>query len=149
MTAPEPPLFAVREPRTLRDLLVDPHPLVVSTQNNRETVRLQIENGPAAPLTLTVVSNQPWLRPLQSRLELPTGGLVNLEAAITAEGTDEFALLELQWQEDGQLWAEPILIQRQFVPQELRAGPPRESAGSEGIENDRSESGLPDWMRDL
>jgi hypothetical protein len=149
MTAPQPPLFAVRDARTSRDLLVDPHPLVVSTQNERETVALQIENGPAAPLTLTVVSDQPWLRPLQTRLEVPTGGVVNLEAAITAEGTDEFGLLELQWQEDGQLWAEPILIQRQFVAQELRAGPPGESAGNDEVDKDDATSGLPDWMRDL
>jgi hypothetical protein len=143
MSMGSPPLSiaAVLDAATNRDLLSDPRPLTLA---GNAPAALQVMNSLAGSLQITIAADQPWLRMVPTELTLAPGAMGAVVVTAASDGTDEFALLELRWQEAGETLAESILVQRQrrsapaatAPTQPPPPPPPPADAGA-----------LPDWMR--
>ncbi|MCI0705305.1 MAG: hypothetical protein L0241_29955, partial [Planctomycetia bacterium] len=99
LTEKPPRLKRIVDPRTGRDLLEDVHPLEVEPLAGASTtVIVQVENGPEAPIELTITSDRDWLKPRSPQLSLLGGQSSQFEVVVEASGSGEFANLCFSWQ---------------------------------------------------
>jgi hypothetical protein len=108
-----PRLSRIVDPRTGRDLLKDVHPLEAQLPSGASVpVSVQVENGPEAPIELTISSDQDWVKPRSSQLSLMGGQSSQFEVVVEASGTGEFANLCFSWQAAAETHHEYVLVWR-------------------------------------
>jgi hypothetical protein len=137
-------IVAVLDGATNRDLLLDPQPFTFAGSG---TATLRVQNGPGGPTSLRITSDKPWLQSDQDTLDLDAEGIAELHIVVRAEGTDEFAILNLGWQEAGEDLAEHVLIRRQLPsPKPAMPVKPPVAAPSQA-KPPQGTTELPDWMQ--
>lgn len=119
----DPRLERVTDPATSRNLLEDPHPLEATLPPGKSaTARLRVENGPEAPVELTVSADQDWVEVRQRKLNLMGGETGECPVVIHPTGQGEFANLCFAWQGGAETYREYVLVWRKLEPPKAAQG---------------------------
>lgn len=115
LTEKDPQLARVIDPRTSRNLLEDPRPLeAVPESAEALTLTVRVENGPEAPIALTITSDQDWLAPQRPGLSLMGGEAAEFRVTVRDGGKAEFANLCFAWEAAGETQREYVLVWRKL-----------------------------------
>ncbi len=139
-------LVSICDAATGQDLVFDPQPLCISLDRGPKNAIIRLQNGPQAPLRLSLTSDQPWLSVDQTTLDLAAGDVADLCLTVRPDGAGEFAVLQLAWRGSSGDFAEHVLVQRLRTPPkpavpQMPAAIPKSSRPPTGTTE------LPDWMR--
>ena len=118
----EPQLDAVRDKQSRRNLLVTGEALIVPTSKDTTATVLEIVNGPQGLIDVEIRSDQAWLRPTNTRMELLGGETRDLTIWIDPKGETENANLFLSW--NNHAHSASVMITRKAASTPLPRDPP-------------------------